>query len=244
MKVSSDRNTPNRPQYSFELLHAMIRTKGQIRQLFKSLSFSTAHARSTATTMNHSQPFEEERLPWYRADQFYPVHVGETFISRYKVVGKLGYAAYSTVWLCRDMKSRNPPRTILTKNANRCSRDSGFVALKVCIRNEIGSLRNDRELKFYEHVSSLNSQHKGQAYIRGLLETFHINGPAGKHLCLIQPPMHMTIRELQYQNPSKRLNKQILNLTLFNLLNALAFLHDEAKVVHTGEFVITIYLEH
>ena len=118
IKVSSDKNTASRPQYSFELLYAMTRTKGQIRQLFKSLSFPTAHARSTATTMNHSQPFEEERLPWYRADQFYPVHVGETFISRYEVVGKLGYGAYSTVWLCRDMKSRNPPRTILTKNAD------------------------------------------------------------------------------------------------------------------------------
>ncbi|KAL6241102.1 hypothetical protein RBB50_012006 [Rhinocladiella similis] len=45
--------------------------------------------------------------------------------------------------------------------------------------------------------------------------------------------MHMTIRDLQHQNPSKRLNKQILNWTLFNLLSALSFLHDEAKVVHT-----------
>ncbi|KAI9889353.1 MAG: hypothetical protein M1814_005521 [Vezdaea aestivalis] len=44
--------------------------------------------------------------------------------------------------------------------------------------------------------------------------------------------MHMTIRELQLQNPSKRLNKQILNWTLFNLLSALSFLHDVAKVVH------------
>ena len=56
--------------------------------------------------------------------------------------------------------------------------------------------------------------------------------------------MHMTIRELQRQNPSKRLNKQILNWTLFNLLSALTFLHDEAKVVHTGGFVIALYLGH
>lgn len=64
--------------------------------------------------MNVTQPFEEERLPWYRADQFYPVRVGETFLSKYKVVGKLGYGAYSTVWLCRDIKLRSPPRTVLT----------------------------------------------------------------------------------------------------------------------------------
>ena len=56
--------------------------------------------------------------------------------------------------------------------------------------------------------------------------------------------MHMTIRELQYQNPSKRLNKQILNWSLFNLFSALSFLHDEAKVVHTGRFIIALYLKH
>lgn len=116
--------------------------------------------------------------------------------------------------------------------------------MKVCIQDEIGSLRNDRELKFYEHLISLNSQHTGQAFIRGLLETFKINGPTGKHLCLVQPPMHMTVHELQHQNPSKRFNKQLLNLTLFNLLNGLSFLHDEAKVIHTGGFLITISLEH
>ncbi|KAF2759214.1 kinase-like protein [Pseudovirgaria hyperparasitica] len=140
------------------------------------------------TLIDRLQLFEEERLPWYRADQFYPVHTGETFFSKYKVVGKLGYGP--TVWLCRDM-----------------SRDSGFVALKVCTRDNIGSLRNDRDLKIYEHLE--------------------------KHSCLIQPPMHMTIRELQCCNPSKRLNEQILNWTLFNLLRGLTFLHDEVRVVHT-----------
>lgn len=55
--------------------------------------------------------------------------------------------------------------------------------------------------------------------------------------------MHMTIQELQRQNTSKRLNKQILNWTLFNLLSALSFLHDEAKVTHTGVFITTICRE-
>lgn len=47
--------------------------------------------------------------------------------------------------------------------------------------------------------------------------------------------MHMTIRELQYQNPSHRLTEQLLKWTLFNVLSALSFLHDEANVIHTGK---------
>ncbi|PWY83125.1 hypothetical protein BO94DRAFT_119081 [Aspergillus sclerotioniger CBS 115572] len=46
-----------------------------------------------------SKLWEEERLPFYRPEQFYPVHIGELLNSKYRVVGKLGYSSYSTVWL-------------------------------------------------------------------------------------------------------------------------------------------------
>ncbi|PWY79022.1 hypothetical protein BO83DRAFT_397000 [Aspergillus eucalypticola CBS 122712] len=39
-------------------------------------------------------PVEEETLPWYSPEIFYPVRV---------VVGKLGYGGYSTIWLSRDL---------------------------------------------------------------------------------------------------------------------------------------------
>ncbi|KAG4436290.1 hypothetical protein IFR05_008230 [Cadophora sp. M221] len=108
------------------------------------------------TQANHS---EEERLPWYNPNQFFPVRIGDILDSSYKVLGKLGYGAYSTVWLCRNI------------------RDSGFVAIKVCTRDIDRSARIHRELQFYEHVSSLNPQHRGQFFLRGLLGTFEITGP-------------------------------------------------------------------
>jgi hypothetical protein len=92
-----------------------------------------------------------------------------------------------------------------------------------------------RELNFYKHVGSTNSQHHGHSFIRGLLGTFELAGPAGQHLCLVHPPMHMTIRELQYMNPSRKLNEPLLRWTLSNVLSALSYLHDDAKVVHTGK---------
>lgn len=44
-----------------------------------------------------SEPFEEERLPHHNQDVFYSVHTGDVFDDKYKVLGKLGYGAYSTV---------------------------------------------------------------------------------------------------------------------------------------------------
>jgi hypothetical protein len=80
----------------------------------------------------------------------------------------------------------------------------------------------------------MESQHRGQAYIRGLYEEFELDGPTGKHLCLVHPPMHMTIQQLQYLNSAHKLNVPLLKWTLANVLKALSFLHDEAKIVHTG----------
>lgn len=54
--------------------------------------------------MSSDEPFEEEQLPLYSHDQFYPIHIGDVLDSKYKVLGKLGYGAHSTVWLCRNVR--------------------------------------------------------------------------------------------------------------------------------------------
>lgn len=48
--------------------------------------------------------FEEETLPNFNAEEFYPVRIGGKLNGRYVVLGKLGYGASATVWLCQDMK--------------------------------------------------------------------------------------------------------------------------------------------
>lgn len=52
----------------------------------------------------YSRAFEEESLPNYDPEEFYPVHLGDKIKSRYHVVSKLGYGANSTVWFCRDLQ--------------------------------------------------------------------------------------------------------------------------------------------
>ena len=48
------------------------------------------------------QPVEEETLPRYHQKRYYPVKIGDIFKNQYRVITKLGYGAYSTVWLARD----------------------------------------------------------------------------------------------------------------------------------------------
>jgi hypothetical protein len=56
------------------------------------------------STPTSSSPVEEETVPTYEPQRFYPAKLGEVFYSRYTVVSKLGFGMNSTIWLCRDSK--------------------------------------------------------------------------------------------------------------------------------------------
>jgi serine/threonine protein kinase len=56
--------------------------------------------------------------------------------------------------------------------------------------------------------------------------------------------MHMIIRDLQYMNPSHKLNEKLLRWTLSNILKALSYLHDEVKVTHAGNLLASTKQAH
>lgn len=58
--------------------------------------------------LDATEKLEEENWKWYSADAYYPVQIGETFQSRYQLLGKLGYGAHSTAWLGRDLRYVSP----------------------------------------------------------------------------------------------------------------------------------------
>jgi hypothetical protein len=52
-----------------------------------------------------SYKVEEEKLPTYKREAYYPMRIGEVIHDQYyQVVAKLGYGISSTVWLCRDLR--------------------------------------------------------------------------------------------------------------------------------------------
>jgi hypothetical protein len=107
-----------------------------------------------------------------------------------------------------------------------------YVALKVYTRQKS---QMNRELETYEHLRKLDSSHPGQAYLRGVYDTFEICSTGGYHVCLVHPPLHMTVSALQKRGLGQRYNELLLRETLLRLFRALDFLHTEADVVHTGK---------
>ena len=181
-------------------------------------------------TVHDSQLIEEEKLSHYKPEKFYPVRIGEIFNSQYQVLGKLGYGANSTVWFCRDLSYVS--LLFLVSTCLICRSRHRYVAVKVYTRGQIG--RTNGEVKTYERLSKLIRLHPRKVYIRELYETFEIHGPDGCHVCLVHPPLHMTVGAVQKHGPQQRYNEVLLRETLLRLFRSLDFLHNVANVVHTG----------
>lgn len=74
------------------------------RQKLNHLLHSRASSpHSQADTISALKPIEEETLPKYNPDHFYPARLDEVLDDRYKIVAKLGYGMTATVWLARDL---------------------------------------------------------------------------------------------------------------------------------------------
>jgi serine/threonine-protein kinase SRPK3 len=101
----------------------------------------------------------------YSKDGLHPLIIGDTLKdSRYRVVHKLGSGSFSTVWLSRD--------TVENK----------YVSLKVLSAD---TPLETKELQILQAITSSSLDHPGRQYVVHLLDEFVIDGPNGKHRCLV-----------------------------------------------------------
>ncbi|POR35272.1 Uncharacterized protein TPAR_04552 [Tolypocladium paradoxum] len=168
---------------------------------------------------HRGEPFEEEELPSYRAENFYPVQIGHVFNSRYRVVAKLGFGAGSTVWLCRDQETNSH---VALKLCTLEQRSPGFGALPQAeIEKAVSALFNSAQV-----------EHPGIRNLRLLSDHFTVKGPRGMHQCLVYPPLGTTLTELRNLLPGRSLPKLLLQHTLLLVSLGLDLLH-HGGVVHT-----------
>ncbi|KAG7285230.1 hypothetical protein NEMBOFW57_009851 [Staphylotrichum longicolle] len=144
-------------------------------------------------TSEAEERFEDKGYPveWaelYRPGGFHPIHIGDSLDGgRYRVIRKLGYGSFSTVWLAVD------------------TLNSTFVALKVAMSSSVDSaaseLRISTSLAKAAEEGTPNARHVLQ-----LLGSFEERGPNGTHLVLVYPPMAGTLASM-VENLPQNLNE-------------------------------------
>ncbi|KAL7919199.1 kinase-like protein [Trichoderma austrokoningii] len=156
---------------------------------------------------------EEETLPDYIRDEYYPVRIGDVFENRYQVVSKLGYGTTSTVWLARDLRTQ------------------GFWALKV----HINTIKHNHELDVHQYLKDFDVEHSGRDNVRRLEDSFKLKNPTkddSMHHVFVMTPLGMSLRSLQRMQRTSVFPQTMVRNAVDQILFALSYLH-QVKVVHT-----------
>ncbi|KAI2726238.1 hypothetical protein CBS147332_3125 [Penicillium roqueforti] len=165
---------------------------------------------------------EAQSLPRYHKKHYYPVKIGEVFKDQYRVIAKLGYGAYPTVWLAWDQRAEQ------------------YTSLKVCISqgtdsspilNEINMLRR---LKRFADTDE--GDHPGVGFTR-LADDIFENDQAslhGRYYCIASKPEGQSLRVLQEAFPNSILPKLLVKSIIHCLWFSVDWLHSVCGVIHTN----------
>lgn len=147
-----------------------------------------------------------ESLDKYRPGSYHPVMLGDELHGRYRIVDKLGFGGYSTIWLARDA------------HLNR------YVAIKVRIADA-----TPFEIHALKALSS-SSTHPGQKSIPLPLDEFRVQGPNGTHVCYTMAPARCNLREVSF---SRLFPLEVAQALSGHLTLAIAYTHSQGYI-HRG----------
>ncbi|KAM5450613.1 putative non-specific serine/threonine protein kinase [Microsporum audouinii] len=151
-----------------------------------------------------------EQVEEYRHGGYHPVHLGDVFNERYKVLGKLAFGQLSTVWLAVDQRSQQQ------------------VAMKVL---KAEASQQTRELEILLHLSRSEVQHAGKMNILEPLDYFEHHGPNGTHLCLIFPVM---LCDGESRSLGLAHRKSWLRAVSYQIILGLEYIH-ASGLIHCGK---------
>lgn len=161
-----------------------------------------------------------ERLELYEPGGYHPVMIDDLLHNRYRIVDKLGFGGYSTIWLARD------------------DIDKSYVAVKIGISSP--SLPR-RELEILRALNASRSSLREPRARAGagrsstlptVLDAFDIHGPNGTHPCYTLTPAQGNLKEVSF---SRLFPVKVARALAARLATAVATVHSQG-FVHGGMF--------
>ncbi|KAI6088054.1 kinase-like domain-containing protein [Hypoxylon rubiginosum] len=164
-----------------------------------------------------------ERLERYVPGGYHPVHIGDQFHNRYRVLHKLGHGSYSTTWLARDQKTEK------------------LVAVKVGTADS-----NPREADILSELSPTNEPTTsafGQFDISfpPILDRFKIQGTNGLHPCYVTLPARASLSDAREASLKRLFQLNVARALAAQLALSVAFLHSKGLVhgdLHLGNVLL------
>ncbi|OAL56707.1 protein kinase [Pyrenochaeta sp. DS3sAY3a] len=153
-----------------------------------------------------------ERLDLYEPGGYHPVVVNDLLHNRYRIVDKLGFGGYSTIWLAQDERTKR------------------YVAVKIGISSPSVPRRETEILQALHGAStSSNSGLDDNACdtLPKIHDAFDVCGPNGTHACYTMTPAQGSLKEASF---SRLFPVRVARALAARLALAVAFVHSRGFV--------------
>ncbi|PYI06038.1 serine protein kinase [Aspergillus sclerotiicarbonarius CBS 121057] len=178
---------------------------------------------SQASPFSYTSTVDAEPLFRYQKGGYHPINLGDLLKNgRYKILHKLGWGGYSTVWAARDQKSE------------------AYVSVKVCISEGEKDAGNN-EIQVLNEMASIqpNPQH-----VVRLFDDFRLEGPNGMHQCLVSEILGPSVSDIiDIHFPDGRLPGALAKNIAKQALHGIQTLHQRQighGDLHTRNLAFTI----
>lgn len=145
---------------------------------------------------------------------YHRVEPGNLYNDRYRVVRKLGWGHFSTVWLAEDLKTRQ------------------FVALKIVKSARHYTEAALDEIKLLEKVQQM-IDHPNSSSVVILLDSFKLEGPNGTHVCMVFEVLGANLLKLIRKSKHRGLPVDLVKSIARQVLQGLDLLHKQCGIIHT-----------
>ncbi|KAJ2894896.1 serine/threonine protein kinase, CMGC [Coemansia aciculifera] len=127
-----------------------------------------SHSGSSSDYDDEPDMEEEEDIDDYCKGGYHPVKIGDVYKGdQYKVVRKLGWGHFSTVWLAHDRSNNIHVALKIVKSAAHYT-EAALDEIELCTRTVTA-----KEL------------HVGRDHVARMLDSFEHSGPNGRHVCMV-----------------------------------------------------------
>ncbi|KAJ2021174.1 serine/threonine protein kinase, CMGC [Coemansia sp. RSA 922] len=123
---------------------------------------------SSSDEYDDEAEMEEEDIEDYCKGGYHPVKIGDVFKGQqYKVVRKLGWGHFSTVWLAHDRENNIHVALKIVKSASHYT-EAALDEIELCTR-----------------TVTTREAHVGRDHVAKMLDSFEHSGPNGRHVCMV-----------------------------------------------------------
>ncbi|KAF7726972.1 serine/threonine protein kinase, CMGC group [Apophysomyces ossiformis] len=171
---------------------------------------------SASAEDNYQEEDAEEDVKDYCKGGYHPVQIGEKFKDgKYVVLRKLGWGHFSTVWLVRDQDVGKHYAMKVVKSAKHYTE----TALD--------------EVKLLRRVAEADPQTLGARYVTAIVDSFMIEGPNGKHVCMTFEVLGENLLSLIQRYDHRGLPIHLVKQISKQMLLGLDYLHRVCGIIHT-----------